>query len=116
MKLIVYIFFALLALGCTTTKVVQVPVESVRTEIERVRDSIIIRDSVDRWHKGDTLVVYRWRTEHHYHHDTIRSNDTIPVVQTVEVVKEVNHLYWWQKALMWLGVAGIVVLIIKIKL
>ena len=35
--------------------------------------------------------------------DTILKTDTIPKVITVEKQVEVNHIYWWQKSLMWLG-------------
>jgi len=72
-----------------------------------VRDTLVWRDSVYHFVKGDTVIVEKW------HHslevrkmvvaDTIR--DTIPkVVTVVETrIEKVNHVYWWQKALMWAG-------------
>ena len=56
----------------TATKVVEIPVETIKKEyINKV--------------------------------DTILKTDTIPKVITVEKQVEVNHIYWWQKSLMWLG-------------
>ena len=53
----------LIMCSCSTTKFVEVPVEvpveKVRTEyIHGIKiDSVFIRDSVDRWLKGDTLYI-----------------------------------------------------------
>lgn len=95
----------------TTTKIVEVPVE-VPVEVVKKEyihdtkiDSVYIRDSVDRWQKGDTLYITKWHTKFKYINkvDTIVKTDSIPKI--VPVVKEVgvNHIYWWQKALMWVG-------------
>ena len=46
--------------------------------------------------------------------DTIVKTDSIPKIVSVEKKVEVNHIYWWQKLLMWLGGITIVLLIIVI--
>lgn len=91
----------------TTTKLVEVPVEVIKKEyIHDTRiDSVYIKDSIDRWQKGDTLYITKWHTKYKYINkvDTILKTDTIPKVVPVEKEVEVNHIYWWQKTLMWLG-------------
>ena len=72
-----------------------------------VRDTLVWRDSVYHFVKGDTVVIEKWHTVQQVNKwvvtDTIR--DTIPkVVTAVETrIEKVNHVYWWQKALMWAG-------------
>ena len=91
----------------TTTKVVEIPVETIKKEyINSIKiDSVYVRDSIDRWQKGDTLYITKWHIKFQYINkvDTILKTDTIPKVITVEKQVEVNHIYWWQKSLMWLG-------------
>lgn len=98
----------------TTTRVVEVPVEVVKKEyIHDTRvDSVYIRDSIDRWLKGDTLYITKYYTKYKYVNkvDTLIRTDSIPKIVTVEKKVEVNHIYWWQKSLMWLG--GIATLLI----
>ena len=104
----------------TTTKIVEVPVEVVKKEYihDTKIDSVYIRDSVDRWHSGDTTYIYKEHTKYKYilKKDTLIKTDTIPkiITMTKENRVEVNHIYWWQKLLMWLGGAMIVVLMIII--
>lgn len=119
----------------TVTKLVEVPVE-VPVEVTKKEyihdikiDSVYVIDSIDRWHKGDTLYIAKWHTKYKYINkvDTILKTDTIPKVVSipkvvpVEKKVEVNHIYWWQKALMWLGsimtllFAGIITYKIKFK-
>ena len=109
----------------TTTKLIEVPVEVIKKEYiyDTKVDSVYIRDSIDRWQKGDTLYITKWHTKCKYIDkvDTILRTDTIPKIVQVEKKVEVNHIYWWQKALMWLGgimtvlFAGIITYKIKIK-
>ena len=91
----------------TTTKIVEVPVEVVKKEYihDTKIDSIYIRDSVDRWQKGDTLYITKWHTKFKYINkvDTIVKTDSIPKIVPVVKEVEVNHIYWWQKTLMWIG-------------
>lgn len=86
------------------------------------RDSIHEKDSVVVMIKGDTVMVDRWHTVYKEHtdydtqkekeivHDTIYQTHTEYIDRYVdrEVTVEVNKLYWWQKALMWIGGIGIV--------
>ena len=120
MKKLVFIMLAILMLSAcnTTTKIVEVPVEVVKKEYihDTKIDSVYIRDSVDRWQKGDTLYITKWHTKFKYINkvDTIVKTDSIPKIVSVEKKVEVNHIYWWQKLLMWLGGITIVLLIIVI--
>lgn len=86
-------------------------IESVR--IDHIRDTLIQRDSIYHYIKGDTTIIERW----HYLQgnslttriDTLHIYDSVPY--PVEVTKEkvttnieeVNILKWHQKVLMWLG-------------
>lgn len=92
-------------------------IESVK--IDHVRDTLIQRDSVYHYIKGDTIVIERW---HHTQGtttttrvDTLHIYDSIPYpVQTthetiVTKIQEVNVLRWWQKALMFCGGIALVV-------
>ncbi len=102
----------------TTTKVVEIPVETIKKEyINSIKiDSIYVRDSIDRWQKGDTLYITKWHTKFKYINkvDTIVKTDSIPKIVTVEKKVEVNHIYWWQNTLMWAG--GILSICIIISL
>ena len=92
-------------------------IESVK--IDHIRDTLIQRDSVYHYIKGDTIVIERW---HHTQGtttttrvDTLHIYDSIPYpVQTthetiVTKIQEVNVLRWWQKALMVCGGIALVV-------
>lgn len=120
MKKLVFIMLAILMLSAcrTSTKIVEVPVEVVKKEYihDTKIDSVYIRDSVDRWQKGDTLYITKWHTKFKYINkvDTIVKTDSIPKIVSVEKKVEVNHIYWYQKLLMWLGGITIVLLIIVI--
>lgn len=118
-----FLISALVLVSCKSTKIVEVPVETVKKEyIHNTRvDSVYIRDSIDRWQKGDTLYIDRWHTVYKYTNkiDTVVITDSIPKIFTVEKEVKVNHIYWWQKGLMAFGalvlVVGIVLLVIKVK-
>jgi len=111
-------FIALFFLtGCTTTKVVTVPeVHTDTTYItQHQRDSIWLHDSIHVTEKGDTIRIERWHTKYISKevHDTLyrAKTDSIPV--PYEVVKEVPaQLSTGQKALMFIGFAAILALII----
>lgn len=108
--------------SCTTTKYVDrpIPVETIKTEyINTVKvDSVVVKDSVDRWLKGDTLFIYKEKTRYRYinNSDTIVRVDTIPKLIKQEVTKEikVNELKWYQNILMWIG--GICTLLVTLYL
>ena len=92
-------------------------IESVK--IDHVRDTLIQRDSVYHYIKGDTMVIERWHhtqgTKTTTRVDTLHIYDSIPYpVQTthetiVTKIQEVNILKWWQKALMAIGGIALVV-------
>ena len=83
---------------------------TVQHHTDIVRDTLMMRDSVYHFIKGDTVIIERWhhqvKVERVAVSDTLR--DTVPVVTeiTKTETKEVNHLYWWQHALMWFGIAS----------
>lgn len=111
--LIVFIFTS-----CKTiTKTVEVPVETIKKEyITNVKhDSIFVKDSVDRWLKGDTLYIYKEHTKYKYLNkiDTIIKTDSIPKLITINTTKEVkvNHIYWYQKILIYIGSISLLLLI-----
>lgn len=114
------ILFIFLCVGCTTTKIVEVPVETVKTEYitHYDKDSIFIHDSVDRYLAGDTVYLYKQKYIYKYltKIDTVLKTDSIEVPITVETIKEVktNHIYWYQYILMGLG--GLTALIGTFKL
>lgn len=115
--LLMIVLLIITVCSCTTTRFVEVPVETVRTEYKfntRV-DSIFERDSIDRWISGDTVFIYKEHTKYKYKErvDTLIQRDTIPKLIKLETVKEVevNRIKWYQKALMWLGFIGLMVLI-----
>ena len=121
-KLILKTLFLLLFLttiiSCTTTKIVEVPVETIKTEyIEQVKyDSIYSKDSIYIMQKGDTIynnkVQYLYKYK--YLRDTINITDTIPKIVTVKDTQYVNQLYTWQKILIVIGIGFILYWIIKL--
>ena len=83
-----------------------------QTHTDIVRDTLVWRDSIYHYVKGDTVVIEKWhntvRIERVGISDTLR--DTIPRIVTVTEtqVREINVLRWWQKVLMWAVIVGIV--------
>lgn len=116
-KLLFIIPILILLASCAAQKqIIEVPVETVKTEYihDTKIDSVCVRDSIDRWREGDTVFIYKEHTKYKYLNktDTIVRVDSIPKIIKVETVKEVevNHIKWYQKALMWIG--GIMSLIL----
>lgn len=112
-------FFILLVLcamcsSCTTTQYIPVIEHHTDTLIQTKvqKDSIYVHDSTIV-EKGDSIIkIEHWHTKYvdREVHDTtyVSKTDTIPVPYPVETIKEVEKpLAWWQKTLMWLGVAMI---------
>lgn len=108
--------------GCKTTEVVkEVPVVVEHTTTQHhtdiVRDTLLMRDSVYHYIKGDTTIIERW---HHVvdvnkmiRTDTI--HDTIPKVVTATKVvtkTEPRAVQWWQVAAI-LAAFGAVIYICK---
>lgn len=117
-NLLVSSVLSILLLGCSSTKVVEVPVPSVHIEYrDRVYiDTLYRSDSTVIKEKGDTIFLekykYLYRTREI--RDTVNITDTITTVKTVEVLKEVNKLRTWQIVLMVLGGAGIALVVYKL--
>ena len=118
LKTIFLLLFLTTIISCTTTKIVEVPIETVKTEyIEQVKyDSIYSRDSIYIMQKGDTIynnkVQYLYKYK--YLRDTINITDTIPKIVTVKDTQYINQLYTWQKLLIVVGIGFILYWIIKL--
>lgn len=122
-KSIIKILFLLLLIvtivSCkTTTKIVEIPVETIKTKyIEQIKyDSIYSKDSIYIMQKGDT--IYNNKVQYIYKYkcirDTINIRDTIPTVVTVKDIQYINQLYSWQKLLIIVGIGFILYLITKL--
>lgn len=120
MRKLLFIIPLLIFIACSSKRQVidnyvevPVPVETIKTEyIHDIRiDSVFVKDSIDRWRSGDTVYIYKEHIGFKYVNkiDTVIKTDTIPkiieVKQKVEKITEVevNHLKWYQSALMWVG-------------
>ena len=108
-----------LCISCSTTKVVEVevPVETVRTEyVNNIQyDSIHVIDSIDRFIKGDTVFLYKYKDvfKYKYKTDTVVKVDSIqvPVRTTITKEVEVNKIKGYQYFLMYSGLAFILCLL-----
>ena len=118
LKTLFLLLFLTTIISCTTTKIVEVPVETIKTEyIEQVKyDSIYSKDSIYIMQKGDTIynnkVQYLYKYK--YLRDTINITDTIPKIITVKDTQYINQLYAWQKILIVIGIGFILYWIIKL--
>ena len=119
LKTLFLLLFLTTIVSCTTTtKIVEVPVETIKTEhIEQVNyDSIYSKDSIYIMQKGDTIynnkVQYLYKYK--YLRDTINITDTIPKIVTVKDTQYINQLYTWQKILIVIGIGFILYWIIKL--
>ena len=116
-KLLLYIICSILLVGCASTQ--YIPIE--HTKIEYVHslqvDTCLIKDSIYIKEKNDTVYLekYKYIYKNKVVKDTVLINDTIPIIKTVEVTKEINVIKNWQIALMVLGGAFIVFLLLQIK-
>lgn len=119
MKNLILIFLLLLSfIACTTTKYIEVPIETIKTEYitnEKV-DTFIEKDSIFIKEMGDTIFCSKYKTIYKIKEvrDTILKIDTIPKIQKVETIKEVNKLKDYQVFLMILG--GALILFFSYKL
>lgn len=119
LKTLFLLLFLITIISCkTTTKIVEVPVEVIKTEyIEQVKyDSIYSKDSIYIIQKGDTIynnkVQYLYKYK--YLRDTINITDTIPRIVTIKDTQYINQLYTWQKLLMVIGVVLILYWIVRL--
>lgn len=124
--IVLLLLFPLLCCSCTKrvyeTEYVETPVyfhDTLRTTIFS-HDTTIVKDSVYFAVKGDTIFKERYNTKWQIKvaHDTVMRFVEKPVevvsIKEVEKQLEVNRIYWWQKVLMWIGVVGIVGILVTI--
>lgn len=118
MKKLLIIAMLFVLVSCTTTRYIEIPVETTRTEyIDRTRiDTLIQKDSTIIKQKGDTVFQDRYKILYRIkeYRDTINRTDTITKVQKVEVTKEINRLKSWQIILMVCGGGLIGLLLYKL--
>lgn len=118
MKKILILLLFLIA-SCTTTKYIEVPVETIKTEYRDrlVYDSIYVRDSTSNSISNDTMFITKYKYIYKYksEKDTINLTDTITKTITIEKEKEVNKLRNWQVVLMIIGGGSIALTLYKLK-
>ena len=122
MRHLIYLLFCTLLAGCGTQRELPV-VERVTRDtvyLHQVQyDSVFVSQEryVDR--SRDTLYVQERSVEHRYRRlsDTLRIHqvDSVPVIQKVEVVREVARTPWYAKLLAAVGLVGIFLFIFKIR-
>lgn len=118
LKILFLLLFLTTIISCTTTKTVEVPIETIKTEyIEQIKyDSIYSKDSIYIIQKGDT--IYNNKVQYFYKYkylrDTINITDTIPKIVTIKDVQYINQLYTWQKILIVIGIGVILYWVIKL--
>ena len=119
LKTLFFLLFLTIVISCkTTTKVVEIPVETIKTEyIEQIKyDSIYHKDSIYIMQKGDTIynnkVQYLYKYK--YLRDTINITDTIPTIVTVKDTQYINKLYTWQKLLITVGIGFVLYWIVRL--
>ena len=107
MKKLFLIFLVFIIISCGTTKIIEVPVEKIKTEYvnRKIIDTFIKTDSTIIIDKGDTVFLEKYKYLYRYINktDTFIKIDTLTKTITVEVTKEVNKLKNWQIGLMILG-------------
>lgn len=96
-----------LVFTCCRTKLVHVPVETVKTEYRDkvLRDSVHHYDSVFLKMKGDTvwLEKYKYLYRDRLVRDSVFKTDSVQVPYPVEVEREVNRLTSFQAFQVWCG-------------
>ena len=119
LKILFFLLFLTIVISCkTTTKVVEIPVETIKTEcVEQIKyDSIYYQDSIYIMQKGDTIynnkVQYLYKYK--YLRDTINITDTIPKIVTVKDTQYINKLYNWQKLLITIGIGIVLYWIVRL--
>lgn len=107
MRKLLVIIFLFLFISCGTTKIIEVPVEKIKTEYvdRQIIDTFVKTDSTIIIDKGDTVFLEKYKYLYRYINktDTFIKIDTLTKTVIVEVTKEVNKLKNWQMGLMILG-------------
>ena len=125
MKYFLKISLVLLILlcSCTTTKIVEVPVETIKTQyVDRVQhDSIYIDTSTEVITINDTVYKtnIQYKYKYKYKRDTICIRDTIPKIVKVKEIEYTNILTKTQKIFYWIGILvtifGVAYIVFKFK-
>lgn len=117
-KLLVVLLLLFLCVSCKTTRTVYVPVDKIKTEYIKQIDSVYVQDSIYYWvhTKNDTVYSEKkiYKLKEVTKKDTIILRDSIPYPIEVEKVVVTNELYWWQKALAWIGALTLIVFVIQV--
>lgn len=117
-RLLFIVPILLFIVSCSVKReIVEVPVETIKTEyIHDLKiDSVYMKDSIDRYIRGDTVYVNKTHIQYKYKAriDTVLKVDTIPKIiekKSIEVV-EVNNTTWYQDILMLLGLIPLILFI-----
>lgn len=115
MRNIIWVLIIFTILSCSTSRIVEVPVETVKVEYkDKVKyDSIRILDSVFIDRGKDTIYYtkYKYIDKYVYIKDTVLITDTVEVPIIKEVVKESTSL---PNIPSWIIALGIIVVLYKI--
>ena len=115
-KVLIPLVLILLLLSCTTK---YIPVETVKERYINITtiDTLYQKDSIFVQTKNDTVFIEKLHYIYKYKAsiDTIIERDTIPEIQKITIVKEVNRIKDWQTVLMVLGGTFILYIILKCK-
>ena len=122
MRHLLYLLFCTLLAGCGTPRRLPV-VERIQRDtlyLHQVQyDSVFVSQEryVDR--SRDTLYVQERSVEHRYRRltDTLRIHqvDSVPVIQEVEVVREVRRTPWYVKGLAAIGLVALLLFLLRFK-
>lgn len=133
LALLMCLILSILLAGCRgkelVTERVEVPVvvtqehhtESIKLDI--IRDTLIQRDSVYHYIKGDTTIIEKWHylqgTTNVARVDTLHIYDSVPYPVTNEkIVTKVEQvekpLHWWQKLFIGIGGVSLIVLLLMV--
>lgn len=114
-KRIILIVTIILFSSCGSTKIVEVPVEVVKTQyINNIQhDSVYINTSTEISSRNDTIfqTMIQYKYKYKYIKDTICITDTIPKIVTVEKIEYINKLTQTQKVFYWIGIIVSIILI-----
>ena len=119
-SMILLLFASCRTIRTTQTEYVYVDRTDTLTQYKYRVDSIAVHDSIVTFIKGDTVQIEKWHTAYRdrLRVDTVEKVRTETIyqtkIQTQTQIQEVNKLYWWQKTLMWIGIATILLSILLI--
>lgn len=119
-NIILYILLLLLIYSCKTTKYIEVPKETIKTEYKTniKYDSIYVKDSISIKAINDTIFIEKTKIYNKYKNiiDTVIKIDTLKETELItnEITKEVNHLKTWQVLLMIVGSISIFYIVLKL--